>query len=61
MKNNTSSFAHARRLRIPRALVAFCFLIAAFAQAQDDVVMRAMKDELGRSVSQLQLQKMDKP
>ena len=61
MKNTTSSLAHARLLRIPRALVAFCFLIAAFAQAQDDVVMRAMKDELGRSVSQLQLQKMDKP
>ena len=31
------------------------------AFAQDDVAMRAMKDELARSVSELQLQKMDKP
>jgi len=34
---------------------------AAFAVAQDDVAMRAMKDELARSVSELQLQKMEKP
>ncbi len=39
----------------------FGTLFATFAQAQDDVVMRAMKDELARSVAQLQLQKMDKP
>lgn len=31
------------------------------AQRQDDVVMRAMKDELGRSVSQLRLAQMEKP
>jgi len=31
------------------------------SQAQNDVAMRAMKDELNRSISQLQLQKMDKP
>ena len=36
-------------------------LLAVLAQAQTDVAMRAMKDELARSVSQLQLQKMDKP
>lgn len=36
-------------------------LCGVWAQAQDDVAMRAMKDELARSVSQLQLQKMDKP
>jgi len=36
-------------------------LLASAAHAQDDVAMRAMKDELSRSVSQLQLQKMDKP
>ena len=36
-------------------------LPGASAQAQDDVPMRAMKDELTRSVTQLQLQKMDKP
>jgi predicted Zn-dependent protease len=39
----------------------FGTLFATFAQAQDDVVMHAMKDELARSVAQLQLQKMDKP
>jgi predicted Zn-dependent protease len=31
------------------------------AQKQADVVMRAMKDELSRSMGQLQLQQMDKP
>lgn len=31
------------------------------AQAQDDVPMRAMKDELARTTAQLRLQKMDKP
>lgn len=35
--------------------------LAAVAHAQDDVPMRAMKDELARTISQLQLQKMDKP
>jgi predicted Zn-dependent protease len=36
-------------------------LFGTLAHAQDDVAMRAMKDELGRSITQLQLQKMDKP
>src|SRR5580704_18867784 len=39
-------------------------LVAPFLQAQrpqDDVVMRAMQDELARSMSQLQLLQMDKP
>lgn len=39
-------------------------LLAPFLQAQspqDDVVMRAMKDELARSMSQLRLLQMDKP
>jgi predicted Zn-dependent protease len=36
-------------------------ILAASAHAQDDVPMRAMKDELARSISQIQLQKMDKP
>ena len=40
---------------------AFLLLIATLAFGQDDVAMRAMKDELARSVAQLQLQKMDKP
>lgn len=46
-------------------LLAFLSLAAvAFAQKdvpQNDVPMRAMKDELTRSITQLQLQKMDKP
>jgi predicted Zn-dependent protease len=36
-------------------------LLPLTAPAQDDVAMRAMQDELARSVSQLQLQQMDKP
>ena len=36
-------------------------LLSLLAAAEDDVPMRAMKDELARSVTQLQLQKMDKP
>ena len=36
-------------------------LAGALAQAQDDVLMRAMKDELARTMSQIQLQKLDKP
>jgi predicted Zn-dependent protease len=40
---------------------AFLLLTATLASGQDDVAMRAMKDELARSVAQLQLQKMDKP
>lgn len=41
-------------------IVAMIFL-AGWAAAQDDVAMQAMKDELARSMSQMQLQKMDKP
>ena len=40
---------------------ALLLLFGTFAPAQDDVAMRAMKDELARSITQLQLQKMDKP
>ncbi len=43
------------------AAILLLLLLATFAHAQDDVVMRAMKDELARSVAQLQLLKMDKP
>jgi predicted Zn-dependent protease len=53
---------------MPKAFVSFkavmlgaALLFAVAAQAQNDVAMRAMKDELARSVAQLQLQKMDKP
>jgi predicted Zn-dependent protease len=49
-----------RPWRSPVAL-ALLFLFGALSQAQDDVPLRAMKDELARSTAQLQLQKMDKP
>jgi len=42
-------------------LLALCLVLTGLAQAQDDVPMRAMKDEMARTLSQLQLQKMDKP
>ncbi len=46
----------------PKAIVcALLLLLAASARAQDDVPARAMKDELARSISEIQLQKMDKP
>jgi predicted Zn-dependent protease len=46
---------------------AFCilslliFALASFASAQDDVVMKAMRDELSRSMSQLHLENLEKP
>lgn len=43
------------------AAAALVLLFATFARAQDDVAMRAMKDEMKRSITELQLQKMDKP
>jgi hypothetical protein len=46
---------------ISRAILAAAFLMPAFAQAQDDVDLRAIKDELARTMSQVQLQGMDKP
>jgi hypothetical protein len=36
-------------------------LLATLLHAQDDLPMRAMKDELARTMSQIQLQKLDKP
>jgi len=42
------------------AILGIC-LLAATASAQDDVVMRAMRDELARSMKQLQLEKLEKP
>lgn len=49
-------------MRLSRLLLsALLVFFAVRAQAQDDIPMRAMKDELARSVSELQLQKMDKP
>jgi len=42
-------------------LSAFCLLFSELARAQDDVVLRAMRDELARSMQQLQLEKLEKP
>ncbi len=36
-------------------------LLPAFARAADDVVMKAMRDELNRSMTQLRLEQLDKP
>src|SRR5271165_2249477 len=49
------------QIRIPVQVLLVIALFAATAPAQDDIPMRAMKDELTRSLSQMQLQKMDKP
>jgi len=46
---------------ILRTILAAAFLLPAFALAQDDADLRAMKDELARTMSQVQLQGMDKP
>ena len=42
-------------------LSAFCFLPSVPAQAQNDAVLRAMRDELNRSMQNLQLEKLEKP
>jgi predicted Zn-dependent protease len=43
------------------AILAALAPLALWAQTQEDVPMRAMKDEMARSISQLQLKSMDKP
>ena len=40
---------------------AFCLLSSRSAAAQDDVVLRAMRDELARSMQKLQLEKLERP
>ncbi|MGO9270913.1 MAG: metallopeptidase TldD-related protein [Terriglobia bacterium] len=42
-------------------LSAYCLLFPQPAHAQDDVVLRAMRDELDRSMKQLQLENLEKP
>jgi len=56
-------FAGTMRMLMRSKAVALMLTVlsAVTARAQNDVAMRAMKDELARSISQLQLQKMDKP
>ncbi len=43
------------------AVLTFILISSGTVLAQDDILMRAMKDEMARTTSQLQLQKMDKP
>lgn len=45
----------------PAVLALLLLLCGVLGHAQDDVPLRAMKDELTRSITQLQMQKMDKP
>ena len=48
-------------LHIQLAALALSLIPSGLVYAQGDVLMRAMKDEMERTTSQLQLQKMDKP
>ena len=52
---------HEVLMRSRVAATALVLLIGALAHAQDDIALRAMKDELKRSITELQLQQMDKP
>src|SRR5271169_7187563 len=48
--------AHTRFLMRSRVAAVLLALVSGiFAHAQDDVALRAMKDELGRSIAELQL------
>jgi hypothetical protein len=49
-------------MRIPAAFLLLCvFATAGPARAQDDIVMKAMHDELDRSMKQLRLENLEKP
>jgi hypothetical protein len=49
-------------MRIARISLMLCICAAACPLwAQDDIVMKAMRDELGRSMKQLQLENLEKP
>jgi predicted Zn-dependent protease len=51
-----------KKMRIAVASLLFVALACALpARAQDDVVMKAMRDELNRSMKQLQLENLEKP
>ena len=57
------SWTHAFRNRPGIAVASLLLALAAAlpARAQDDVVMKAMRDELDRSMKQLQLENLEKP
>jgi hypothetical protein len=48
-------------MRISIAFLLLCFFVAGPARAQDDIVMKAMRDELARSMKQLHLEDLEKP
>jgi len=50
-----------RLKRIMFGALAFLWLAAGAGRAQDDVVLGAMRDEMARSMQQLQLEKLEKP
>lgn len=52
---------HRSRARLRSAAASLAVLVCTAAPAADDVPMRAMKDELARSLGQLRLQTMDRP
>jgi predicted Zn-dependent protease len=56
--NAASRPAGHRRVALALLLLLLCGVPV---YAQDDIPLRAMKDELSRSINQLQMQKMDKP
>ena len=58
-----NSWTHAFRNRPGIAVASLLLALAAAlpARAQDDVVMKAMRDELDRSMKQLQLENLEKP
>jgi hypothetical protein len=51
----------AQRRTVVCGALAILLLAPRSARAQDDVVLRAMRDELARSMQQLQLEKLEKP
>jgi predicted Zn-dependent protease len=63
MLSRTTCTRFLMRSRVAAAALVLLFgsFAGSFAHAQNDVSMQAMKDEMARSITELQLQKMDKP
>jgi predicted Zn-dependent protease len=63
MLSRTTCTRFLMRSRVAAAALVLLFgsFAGSFAHAQNDVAMQAMKDEMARSITELQLQKMDKP
>jgi predicted Zn-dependent protease len=63
MLSRTTCTRFLMRSRVAAAALVLLFgsFAGSFAHAQNDVPMQAMKDEMARSITELQLQKMDKP